>query len=172
MKLLLVQPAGNYIIKTNGEQGAKLCVQPLGLLYIASFLRKNIPDIEIKVLDCQVEDFNNEKHIRSFRSHKIIRYGLSEENIQKRIENYEPDAVAISCLQCTRMYEAHEIAKITKKVEKILNKNIITIMGGQYATSLYNIAIQDKNLDYCILGEGEYPLYYLLHNMTNKNNND
>lgn len=150
MKILLIQPQGNYIRKTNGEVGAKLAVPPLGLLYIASYLQQNGYD-NVEILDCQVEDFTHEEPVRTFRGHKIIRYGLSDNNIFSEINNRMPDIVGISCLQCTRSPEAHSLAQIVKKV----NKDIKTVIGGQYASSLSGLVIKDTNIDYCIKGEGE-----------------
>lgn len=155
MRYLLIQPPGNYIHKTNGETGAKLCVPPLGLLYIAQMLRTH--GHEVEVLDCQAEDFNNEEWIRSFRGHKIIKYGLSYDEIFKKIYDFRPEIVGISCLQCTRSPEAHLVASITKQVDR----NIITVIGGQYATSLPEVALEDRFVDYCVDGEGELAMLSL-----------
>ncbi len=51
------------------------------------------------------------------------------------------------------------------------NKNIITIMGGVYATISPEIVMDDINLDYAILGEGEERLPKLLE-LLNKKNED
>ena len=155
MKYLLIQPPGNFIRKTDGETGAKLAVPPLGLLYIASHLRRF--GHEVQILDCQVENFKHEEHVRTFREHKIIKYGLSNEEIYRKIDDFQPDIVGISCLQCTRSPEAHTVAAITKTVDE----HITTVIGGQYGTSLYTEALKDPNVDYCCVGEGEYPMLSL-----------
>lgn len=157
MNILLVQPPGNFIRKKDGETGAKLAVPPLGLLYIAQYLRQN--GHEVRVLDCQVENFNHEEHVRDFRGHEIIRYGLSADDIHSEISLEEPDVIAISCLQCTRLHEAHLIAQIAKDI----NPDIKTVMGGQYPTNLSRLALQDTNLDYCIVGEGEIAMLNLVN---------
>lgn len=151
-KYLLIQPPGNFIRKKDGETGAKLAVPPLGLLYIATTLRNY--GHEVSVLDCQVENFKNEEHVRTFRGHEIIKYGLSNDEIRRKIEELHPDIVGISCLQCTRSPEAHRIAAIAKNV----SNKIITVIGGQYGTSLYTEALKDTNVNLCCIGEGEYPM--------------
>ncbi len=165
MNVLLVQPPGNYIIKNYNsiglgiETGAKLAVPPLGLLYIAQYLRQN--GHEVEVLDCQVEDFNHEESVRTFRGHQIIKYGLSDKDIKRKIERTNPDVVAVSVLQCTRLHEGHKVIHLVKSVDK----NIITIMGGQYPTNLSQLALQDTNLDYCIVGEGEIAMLNLVNEL-------
>ena len=51
-----------------------------------------------------------------------------------------------------------EVAKFAKEV----NKEIITIAGGVHATTLPERLMQDTNVDYTVLSEGEDRLFILL----------
>ena len=69
---------------------------------------------------------------------------LSKEDVIKQIKNYNPDIVGMTVL----MDQYHQAAHVTAKLIKSISKNIITVLGGVYATSNSHSAIQDKNLDY------------------------
>ena len=118
---------------------------PLGLGYIASVLESM--GKEVKIVDCLLEGWNNRIRI----SDDIIRIGLSEESIKEIIRNFNPDIVSVNS-QFTRQYKnAHDIYRITKSI----NPEIITIAGGAHPSVLPEFALQDQNLDFVVLGEGE-----------------
>jgi len=77
---------------------------------------------------------------------------LSKEDLSKRIKDYKPDIVGITVL----MDQYGKAAHITTKMVKNISKNIITVLGGVYATANPKRAIEDENLDYVVIGEGEY----------------
>ena len=83
---------------------------------------------------------------------------LSKEDVIKQIKNYNPDIVGMTVL----MDQYHQAAHITTKLIKSISKNIITVLGGVYATSNSEKAIQDKNLDYVVIGEGEFTFRQLV----------
>ncbi|MBL7206661.1 MAG: cobalamin-dependent protein [Candidatus Aenigmarchaeota archaeon] len=163
MKVMLIQPPGNYLIKPSGERGGKLAVHPIGIAYIAAVLEKN--GYEVKILDALVEGYENEEPVRDCHSGKIIRYGLSYKEIKYRIQEFNPDVVGISCLQSTRHIEAHKVCSIAKEV----NPNIIVLIGGGHPTALPKTTLKDKNIDYVVIGEGEHTTLELLKALENKN---
>ena len=127
-------------------------VPPLGLAYIASVLIKN--GFEVKIVDCLIEgSLKGEKY-----STDKIRYGLSDKKIKKIIENYSPDVVGVSCAFSAKEFDVLNIFEISKKI----NKEIITLTGGAHPTNAYQQMLINENLDYVILGEGEYSTLELL----------
>ena len=83
---------------------------------------------------------------------------LSPEQVKQGIYEYGPDVVGISNMSIEYWSQLHEVAKLTKEV----NRNIITIAGGVHATTLPDRLMQDTNVDYTVLSEGEERLLQLL----------
>ena len=125
---------------------------PLGLGYIAAVLESL--GKEVKIVDCLMEGWN----VRESVSGEIVRIGLSEDSIREIIRTSRPDIVSVNS-QFTRQYKnAHAIYRIAKSV----NPAIITIAGGAHPSVLPELALQDNNLDYVVLGEGELAIRELV----------
>ena len=77
---------------------------------------------------------------------------LSREELGKQIQNYKPNIIGLTVL----MDQYAEAAPIVTKIVKDISKDIITVLGGVYAMANPKRAMRDKNLDYVIIGEGEY----------------
>ena len=77
---------------------------------------------------------------------------LSKDQLKKEIEKFKPDIVGLTVLMDQYGEAAHVAAKIVKRV----SKNIITVIGGVYATANPKRVMNDKNFDYAVMGEGEY----------------
>ena len=89
---------------------------------------------------------------------------LNEVQIKNRITEFEPDIVGISNLSLEYWRQPHFCAKLVKEVDK----DIITIMGGVHPTVLPNKVMEDQNIDFVILGEGEERLYQFLNIINSK----
>ena len=83
---------------------------------------------------------------------------LSKEELTKQIDNYKPDIVGLTVL----MDQYEGVAPLTTKIVKGISKNIVTVLGGVYAMANPERAMKDKNLDYVVIGEGEYVFKQLL----------
>ena len=83
---------------------------------------------------------------------------LSPDEVRQGIKDYAPDVVGISNMSIEYWSQLHEVAKLAKEV----NKDIITIAGGVHATTLPERLMQDTNVDYTVLSEGEDRLFVLL----------
>lgn len=134
---------------------AKLADFPLGLAYIAAVLEKD--GHEVAVIDALIEGFNQESRLGKH----LIRYGLSDEELKKRIAEFSPDLVGVSCLFSTQADNAHNVCRIVKEV----NKDIITVMGGSHPSVMWKETLGDENLDFVVIGEGEYTIRDLLRKM-------
>ena len=145
-KILLIQPPYDIL-----RIEPKTTQPPLGLAYLASVLEK---DYEVKILDAVVEGFENEQVIdREFK-----RYGLHFDDIKRGIEKFNPDVVGISCLFSTQAENSHKVIKIAKEV----NPDIITLFGGAHPSVLPELVMEDGNIDFVIIGEGEHTTRELL----------
>jgi len=145
-KILLVQPP--YDILRIEPKGAQ---PPLGLAYLASVLER---DYEVKILDAVVEGYEYEQIIdRDFK-----RYGLHFDDIKKEIEKFNPDVVGVSCLFSTQAENSHKVVELAKEV----NPDIVTLFGGAHPSALPELVMEDANVDFAIIGEGEYTTRDLL----------
>lgn len=150
-KVLLIFPPTRVI-----RGGFKLSQPPLGIAYLAAVIKN---DYQVKILDAALEGFRNELIINQ----DFIRFGLSPQDIGKEIEKYSPDVVGISCLSSSHYPAVEEICKLTKKIDE----KIITMTGGTHPTFLAEECLRNQDLDFIVLGEGEYTFRELLKRIKN-----
>jgi anaerobic magnesium-protoporphyrin IX monomethyl ester cyclase len=153
-RILLINPPNSISIKSDFVVNI---FQPIGLAYIAAVLEKN--KYPVKILDALALGYEKEKIIGN---RKII--GLDYKDIEKEIISYKPDIVGITTPFSFQSKEAHQIAKIVKKI----NPKITTIAGGSHATIQPEEILNDKNFDFVTRGEGEYVIIDLLKALKNK----
>jgi anaerobic magnesium-protoporphyrin IX monomethyl ester cyclase len=121
-KILLLKPYNN--VPNN------YYAPPLGLLYLAAYLRRN-GDADIRIIHLPVARF-------------------TYEDLEQEIARYQPDWVGISALS----FESrglHRIASIAKKARPELP----VVVGGPYPSSYTAQVMDDANIDYAVIGEGE-----------------
>ena len=127
MKFLLMRP----------PSGLKNVI-PLGLLYIAGYLRSYLPEVKTEIVDLRQKS-------------------LSYKEISDVVRKFAPDIVGISALSME--------AKLTHLLARCIrdaNKDIKIIVGGPYATSLPHFVLKDNNILCCVIGEGERTIHELL----------
>ena len=140
MKVLLINPP-----LTQNKKSQKRCLVHMGLAYIAAVLENN--GFPVKILDCVVEGYDVQEKF----DEKRITFGLTGEEIRRRIEEYEPDIVGVSCLMSMQSHNAHRMCEIAKEV----NPNIETVMGGPHPAAMVDETLRDTNVDRVVVGEGE-----------------
>ena len=173
-KVLLISP------NIRGMDDGVNRIQPsLGLMLIGQKLIDN--GHIVKIHDTALEGWNNRKLIDPTKKKLVI--GQSDEEIEKVISDFSPDLVAITVLFSNFLSAAHNVAKLTKKVKKnckvILGGNHISNALIDYKYSLLdknsNLAdfiedLEDKNIDFAMVGEGESPMVQLVDAIINKKN--
>ena len=110
-----------------------------GLLYLASYLKKN--GVMVK---CQFVD-------KSGTHHDLA------ENIAELLEETQAEIVGISLKWFMHIARVFEIASIVKKI----SKSIKVVVGGNTASFYFDKIIENENIDYVIRGDGELPLLHL-----------
>lgn len=146
MKILLINPA-----KTLWEDTFSIpsFTMPLGLGYIASYLKKHNYN-EVSILDASImENSSSPIEVKEGRG---LTYGMSLEEISRIVSGYKPDIVGISCLFSVYYYDAIMTAEAVKKVFA----NVPIILGGAHASSFGEYLIKHPAVDMCVRGEGEY----------------
>lgn len=141
-KVLLIVPPLNVRRST-----IKRCCTPLGLAYIAGVLEEK--GVDVQILDAHVEGYDNEQDI----GNDYVKQGLSDNQIIKRIEDFNPDYVGVTCTFTNALQNIFHICNLTKEI----NNNIQVAIGGIHPTN-YPLSVMNEcdDIDYIILGEGEY----------------
>lgn len=159
-KILLVQPPKPLLYKADGSKEGRQTLFPLGFLYLAVCAKREGYDVQI--LDIACEGFDNEEFVEKTDCGDIYRFGLSDEEVVRRVRAYDPDIVGISCLFSSSADEAHKTAKLIKQV-----KNVPLFMGGAHPTATPCETLEDKNVDYVVMGEGEISFIQALKKIAN-----
>lgn len=132
---------------------------PLGILYLAAVLKKE--NYDVNILDSTCEGYHNILSVEN----NYIKYGLTDDDIRKRIKEYNPDIVGVTSMFSAQQDNALNHCNIVKEI----NKDIIVVLGGIHPSLFPKESIQHKSVDFVIIGEGEFRLIKLLNDL-NKNN--
>jgi radical SAM superfamily enzyme YgiQ (UPF0313 family) len=119
---------------------------PLGLMYMASYLRSDQPGHEIEILDLHC-------HRHPF------------DLLQKRLEVWDPQVVAISALTC-EAESLHRISAIARKI----NPETVVMVGGPHISACTNDVEEDMNINVLVIGEGERAFTELIKRLSNREN--
>jgi anaerobic magnesium-protoporphyrin IX monomethyl ester cyclase len=120
------------------------CPPPTTLLILAAYVERELPDIEIEVLDCQAEQMN-------------------WNGLTKYIESSNPSIVLTSGFTCNT-YTCVRTSEIAKQV----NEDITTVVGGIHFSSVPEESLVNfPEIDYIIRGEGEQTLVDLIKTLNN-----
>ncbi len=104
---------------------------PLGLMYLASSLREHRPDIQMKIIDVRLPEYNFER-------------------LAADLAAFEPDLVAISALS-VELANAEQIARIAKSHAP----ETIVAIGGPHPSSDPKGTLENRDFDFAAIGEGE-----------------
>ena len=142
MKTILISPPTYFPIY---NQAGKLKnddpSMPLGILSLAAMLEKD--NIDVKAFDM---------------------FDMPLREIADIIIQEKPDIVGISCFTETR-FAVLTVAKLIKTI----NQDIKIVLGGSHATFFAEQILKNyKEIDYIILGEGEYSFLELVKNIESK----
>lgn len=128
-RILLVNPPGAH------QDG--FFPSPLGLLYLASFLRKKSPKVAVHIVDATA----------------MGKWSLIEELVR-----FKPDLVGISTLTPSR-HKAVYVAKLAKK----LIPGTKTVLGNVHPTIMWHQMMEHyPEIDFIVRGEGEETLWELV----------
>jgi len=118
-----------------GELGVQIS-PPLGVLYLAGWLRKNMPDLQLNVVDGMQIGYK----------HTI-----------EQIKDFRPDVLGIS------FYTPVAISayKLANDIKEQFPKTLV-IMGGPHATALPEEVLEKSRADTVAIGEGEQTMLELV----------
>lgn len=119
---------------------------PFGILYLVGYLKKNKFPVEINIFD--LRDLS-----------------LTNDQITEHIKNYAPDLIGISSLSNESVF-THQLVETCHKSLP----DVPIILGGPYAAAEWRYALKDRDIDYCVVGEGEETFLEVLNALENGNN--
>jgi radical SAM superfamily enzyme YgiQ (UPF0313 family) len=126
-------------VRTFRDVGAGGPVPPLGILYLASAIRDRFKDrFCLKIIDTGL-------------------IGEDPNVIESEMQHFMPQIVGISTLTCEAEI-MHRVAGLAKKI----NGSSVVIAGGPHPTVASESVLEDKNIDYAVVGEGEKTVVDLL----------
>ena len=132
-----------FIEPISKNTGMYVPAYPLPILEIASFIRMNRPDIDIKVISVPMDyglPLNKEGKAQIFRE------------FFKDLAKLKPKGIGISC---TAISQAEEVIDICNRI-KMLDPDIFIFLGGYFPTIYYEeIFSKTSAVDVIVLGEGE-----------------
>lgn len=139
MRICLVLPN----LRWNNEEDTYLQQRfiPYGLCLLAAVIRSD-PSYMVDIVDAYLNDF-------------------SAEELEKEILKRKPDVIGVAVPFDRCASSGHQTVAIAKKILP----GIVTIMGGPYVTANHGAALQDRNVDYIIMGEGENVILPLLEGL-------
>lgn len=162
MKVLLISPPVQDFYFTPQR------AYPLGLAYLAAGLKQN--NFDVKILNCPA---GNKKitlkipaefsYLKEFYKpdkspfclfSNYYHFGLSFEEIEENIKNFNPQIIGISANFSAYLDSAFTVARIAKNIDK----RIVVVCGGRMPTACPQIPLKNKNIDFIIRGEAEHSL--------------
>ena len=138
------------------KKDVRRCITPLGLAYLAAFLEKE--GYLVKILDVAAEGYEDIKEHGDF-----VTYGLEDEEIKKRITEFKPHVVGVSCIFSTQYENVKHILKLVKGIDKTM----ITLTGGSHPTYTVDEVLDFDYIDYVVMGEAELSTLQLLNTLNN-----
>ncbi|MDD4953555.1 MAG: radical SAM protein [Candidatus Omnitrophica bacterium] len=147
MKILLINPPSRrplraeIPLKIDEEIGA---FPSLGLLYIATYLKKRMPSADVEVIDARIEK-------------------LDSARISGIVKLKNPDLVGITTLTFS-LLDVIDTAKAIKAV----NPRIKICLGGAHVSIFPKESLSLKEIDFVVAGEGEETFLELAEALTKK----
>lgn len=138
-KLILTYPNQRW---QKSDMNTVWDMNPATLLLLAAMVKDLV---EIKIIDAQFHD-------------------MSQEEFRQKVQDIRPDYVGISVMTS----EYQDIVDITARIVKEIDKDIVTIVGGVHVTTKYEYVMRNNDIDFGVIGEGEYVLRNLILYLNNK----
>lgn len=117
---------------------------PIGLMYLAGFLRKNN-------LDCKIIELGVFAAKNAIKTGRRVRFGLSDEAIGEIVRKEKPKIVGLTCMYSIYYRDVIDIANTIKKIAP----DVKVVLGGNHASSYWQQILKYPSIDFVVIGEGE-----------------
>ena len=163
MKILLIDPP--YAIFTGYDSR----YFPVGLSYIGSVLKEAGHDVVIYDVDRERQDAGDLNFSKEYERLENYRKEINSgshfiwKRIEEVVEDYKPDIVGITAMTMN-FGSVVKTAEICRKTIP----DVTIIVGGPHVTDWPEICFQSPYIDFCMSGEGEESILFLLDAIKNK----
>ena len=151
MKVILFNPPSPYI----PQEGVQV-VPPLGLLSIGALLEK--AGHGVKIVDCVAHGWRQPRKTEDKSGKVKYRLDVEDTYLERLLTEMKPGIVGIGNLFATSESSALELARRIKRMAPWVK----IVMGGTNATVRHDFLMQHPEVDFVVLGEGEYALRDLI----------
>ncbi len=117
------------------------CETPLGLAYVYTYATTKIPDVDFYILDAQAILFENRA--------KGMEYNWAI--LLDKVRDINPAIIGVGSYYFKAAPLFHEACQ---RIKEML-PSVIIVTGGNYGTDATELVLDDPNVDYVILSEGE-----------------
>ncbi len=129
-------------------------IPPLGLAYVMA-VTKQAGYHNLSCIDSQAIEIDR---FTPLGFDNLVYNGLTPDEVIERISS-NVDIIAISCMFSNEWIGTKELCQKIKKS----NPSVKIILGGEHATSEYKSVLESTpEIDFCVVGEGEYKFLQLL----------
>lgn len=134
-RVLFVNPSQEHFLSS--QQGWSLGIrdvgyyQPLGILYVATYLQNDQPDLTVRVIDAASPD-------------------MPYDELRRKVQEFRPDVVGISTYTLT-LTDALLVARIVKEV----CPDCHVCLGGHHIDNFGKETLASPYVDSVVVGEGE-----------------
>ncbi len=134
LKILLIN-ISTHFTKDRDTSEYDVLEPPLGLIALQSYLNREFEEkVKGKIIKTSV-DFDN------------------YEELEDIINDFKPDLIGVSAMTFHKNFFHDAIKEIRNRgYEKMI------VVGGPHPTTSYQEVLEDKNIDVCVIGEGEATL--------------
>lgn len=158
MKVCLIYPPRIPEKQWNYEKRVHI---PLSLAYLASFLERD--GHNVKIIDSVAEGVNKIHEIKiGEEKRKLI--GLNPKEIKNKVEKFNPDLIGVSFPFTSFSPSSYIVVNELSKLKKPI------VIGGAHATVMTKECLENKNINFVIMGEGEETLLEIVK-LLEKNKN-
>lgn len=147
------------------EEVMKRAGTPIGLVRIAT---QAMRCYEVKLVDAPFEGWDQEQPLLYLpNGGKLLRYGLTDTQIRKIIEEFQPDVVGIQCNYTVQWGNARALADLVKTIDE----KIVVVGGGSHTSGDWRNALVDSPIDIICINESDRSFTQLLDALTSENSN-
>lgn len=135
---------------------------PIGLLRIATAAHR--AGYTVKVVDAPFAGWEQETMMLELPEGKLLRYGLTDEQIAAIIADFQPDVVGIQCNYTVQWGNARALADLVKQIDP----NLLVISGGAHSSGDWANAIIDAPIDLIVVNEADQSFVNVLDAVTSR----
>lgn len=135
---------------------------PIGLLRIGTAARA--AGYEVRIVDAPFAGWYQESLLVEIPEGKLLRYGLTDEQIRKLIEEFQPDVIGIQCNYTVQWGNARALADFIKTI----SQDIVVVLGGAHSSGDWANALVDSPADFIVINEADKSFSELMDALTTR----